>query len=89
VSEIIKAFDQPNYKDEDPETSMLILRLMTEVHIFPLSDCPQFLTFWLFPIQLQMQSFGSPPAEIMGPMPPGFTTGPDGMPQIPDECVVA
>ncbi|KDQ51862.1 hypothetical protein JAAARDRAFT_40687 [Jaapia argillacea MUCL 33604] len=37
----------------------------------------------------EMQSYGSPPAEIMGPLPPGFDLGPDGLPKVPDNCVIA
>jgi len=36
-----------------------------------------------------MQQLGSPPPEIMGPLPPGFDIGPDGMPKLPDGCVIA
>ncbi|PCH37145.1 Pex19-domain-containing protein [Wolfiporia cocos MD-104 SS10] len=36
----------------------------------------------------EMQGYGSPPAEIMGPMPPGLDLGPDGMPKVPDGCTV-
>ncbi|KAF8513055.1 Pex19 protein family-domain-containing protein [Gautieria morchelliformis] len=36
----------------------------------------------------EMQSYGSPPSEIMGPMPPGFEFGADGMPKLPDGCVI-
>ncbi|KAI0764748.1 Pex19 protein family-domain-containing protein [Fomes fomentarius] len=37
----------------------------------------------------EMQEHGSPPAEIMGPLPPGFNLGPDGLPQLPGECTIA
>ncbi|KAI0828514.1 Pex19-domain-containing protein [Trametes gibbosa] len=37
----------------------------------------------------QMQEYGSPPAEIMGPLPPGFDLGTDGMPKLPDGCTIA
>lgn len=37
----------------------------------------------------EMQQLGSPPPEIMGPLPPGFDAGPDGMPQVPEGCVIA
>jgi len=37
----------------------------------------------------EMQSFGSPPSEIMGEMPPGFELGDDGLPKIPEGCVIA
>jgi peroxin-19 len=36
-------------------------------------------------LMTEMQSHGSPPAEIMGPLPPGFGIGQDGM---PEGCVV-
>jgi len=37
----------------------------------------------------EMQQLGSPPPEIMGPLPPGFDAGPDGMPKLPDGCIIA
>ncbi|KAI8973111.1 Pex19 protein family-domain-containing protein [Trametes punicea] len=37
----------------------------------------------------EMQGYGSPPAEIMGPLPPGFDLGPDGLPSVPDGCTIA
>ncbi|EMD32382.1 hypothetical protein CERSUDRAFT_118745 [Gelatoporia subvermispora B] len=37
----------------------------------------------------QMQTYGSPPAEVMGPMPPGMEVGADGMPKIPEGCTIA
>ncbi|KAH9940274.1 Pex19 protein [Amylocystis lapponica] len=37
----------------------------------------------------EMQDYGSPPAEIMGPMPPGFDLGPDGMPKMPEGCTIS
>ncbi|TDL20509.1 Pex19-domain-containing protein [Rickenella mellea] len=36
----------------------------------------------------EMQSFGSPPTEIMGDLPPGLELGPDGLPKMPDGCVI-
>ncbi|TCD64967.1 Peroxisome chaperone and import receptor [Steccherinum ochraceum] len=36
----------------------------------------------------EMQSLGSPPAEIMGPLPPGLDVGTDGLPKLPDGCSV-
>jgi len=36
----------------------------------------------------QMQEAGNPPKEIIGDMPEGFPTGPDGMPAIPEGCIV-
>jgi len=37
----------------------------------------------------EMQSYGSPPTEIMGPMPAGFELGADGLPKVPEGCVIA
>ncbi|KAJ3519123.1 hypothetical protein NM688_g9348 [Phlebia brevispora] len=37
----------------------------------------------------EMQSYGSPPSEIMGPLPPGLELGQDGLPKLPDSCTIA
>ncbi|KAJ8596672.1 Pex19 protein [Rhizopogon salebrosus TDB-379] len=37
----------------------------------------------------ELQKHGSPPEEIMGPLPPGFNMGADGMPDMPDNCVIS
>ncbi|EIW56168.1 Pex19 protein [Trametes versicolor FP-101664 SS1] len=37
----------------------------------------------------EMQEHGSPPAEIMGPLPPGFDLGADGLPKVPEGCTIA
>lgn len=37
----------------------------------------------------EMQEYGSPPAEIMGTLPPGFDVGSDGLPSLNDQCIVA
>lgn len=37
----------------------------------------------------QMQSFGTPPTEVMGDLPPGFNLGADGMPQLPEGCCIS
>ncbi|EPQ51527.1 Pex19 protein, partial [Gloeophyllum trabeum ATCC 11539] len=37
----------------------------------------------------EMQSHGSPPSEIMGPLPPGFEMGADGLPKVPDGCTIS
>ncbi|KAI5994802.1 Pex19 protein, partial [Pisolithus albus] len=36
----------------------------------------------------ELQSYGSPPEEIMGPLPPGMAMGADGLPELPEGCVV-
>lgn len=39
---------------------------------------------------VQLQAHGSPPAEIMGDLPPGLGVGPDGMPHLgPEGCIIA
>ncbi|KAG1725635.1 Pex19 protein family-domain-containing protein [Suillus paluster] len=37
----------------------------------------------------ELQKHGSPPEEIMGPLPPGFGMGADGMPDMPDNCAIS
>jgi peroxin-19 len=37
----------------------------------------------------ELQTHGSPPEEIMGPLPPGMSMGADGMPTIPDKCIIS
>lgn len=37
----------------------------------------------------ELQRHGSPPEEIMGPLPPGLSMGADGMPNMPDNCVIS
>ena len=46
------------------------------------------ITIYIF-IVTQMQSFRTPPTEIMGDLPPGFGVGPDGVPQIPEGCCIS
>jgi len=37
----------------------------------------------------ELQDYGSPPEEIMGPLPPGFNMGADGLPNVPENCVIS
>ncbi|KAG1804065.1 Pex19 protein [Suillus subaureus] len=37
----------------------------------------------------ELQRHGSPPEEIMGPLPPGLSMGADGMPNMPDNCIIS
>ncbi|KAG2057926.1 Pex19-domain-containing protein [Suillus hirtellus] len=37
----------------------------------------------------ELQKHGSPPEEIMGPLPPGLSMGADGMPNMPDSCIIS
>ncbi|KAH7908723.1 Pex19-domain-containing protein [Hygrophoropsis aurantiaca] len=36
----------------------------------------------------ELQTYGSPPEEIMGPLPPGFNMGADGLPNVPENCII-
>ncbi|KZV62246.1 Pex19 protein [Peniophora sp. CONT] len=63
ITKIMTVFDDPTYKDEDPEKSAEIVSLMSE-----------------------MQTHGSPPEELMGPLPPGLNLGGDGIPKLPEDC---
>ncbi|PIL27093.1 transporter [Ganoderma sinense ZZ0214-1] len=66
VAEIVATFEDPSFKDDDPQKSLKVVELMQE-----------------------MQEHGSPPSEIMGPLPPGFDLGADGLPKLPDGCTIA
>ena len=35
-----------------------------------------------------MQTYGAPPTEIMGPLPPGTELAEDGLPKLPEGCVI-
>ncbi|KIL65152.1 hypothetical protein M378DRAFT_1039533 [Amanita muscaria Koide BX008] len=37
----------------------------------------------------EIQSYGSPPPELMGPLPSGGPLGPDGLPQLGENCVIS
>lgn len=39
-------------------------------------------------LMTEMQSYGSPPVEIMGELPPGLDLGADGLPQLPEGCII-
>ncbi|KAF7307681.1 hypothetical protein MKEN_01128100 [Mycena kentingensis (nom. inval.)] len=71
VQTIITLFEKPEYSDEDSKARESVVALMAEVPSLPA------LAMMLIPAE--MQSFGSPPAELMGPMPPGLDMlGQDG-----------
>jgi peroxin-19 len=81
IAKILAVFDDPKYKDEDPEKGAEIVALMSEV-------CVHALRVLLSSLRLppQMQAHGSPPEELMGPLPPGMNMGSDGMPNVTDDC---
>ena len=65
---------------------VLFSNILLEEGIVPCSDMT--LNTYTKPY-LQFQAHGSPPEDIMGPLPPGFSLDPEGLPQIPDGCVVS
>ncbi|KAJ3482703.1 hypothetical protein NLI96_g6799 [Meripilus lineatus] len=86
VTKILSIFESPSYSDKNSEQGAQVVVLMNEVRepsFYHLSKPPIHI------IYVQMQSLGSPPPEIMGPLPPGLDVGPDGMPKLPDGCCVA
>jgi len=72
VTKIIAIFDKKDYDDE--KDNKQIVDLMSEVRD---STCIEHV------LTSQMQSYGTPPAEIMGPLPPGFD------PASEDGCNIA
>jgi peroxin-19 len=81
VTKILAVFEAPSYSDDDTEATTKVVSLMNEVRV-PLS-------FWEHALTCeQMQTHGSPPAELMGPMPAGLEVGPDGLPKLPDGCTL-
>jgi len=93
----LKVFEEDGYNDEDAKGKERVVQLMGEVSF---SSFVSFCRIWLLSPSLttlriiiiifkQMQSFGTPPTEIMGDLPPGFGVDPDGMPQIPEGCCVS
>ena len=87
VAQIVATFEDPSFKDDDPQKSLNIVELMQEVrsrfNIYVIDVAIQRLFYE------QMQEHGSPPSEIMGPLPPGFDLGADGLPKLPDGCTIA
>ena len=88
VAQIVATFEDPSFKDDDPQKSLKIVELMQEVRsqfqdIYVVHPATRHL------FSEQMQEHGSPPSEIMGPLPPGFDLGADGLPKLPDGCTIA
>ncbi|KAG8783690.1 Peroxisome chaperone and import receptor [Serendipita sp. 401] len=52
------------------------------------SDTNPVTTAEIVRLMSEMQEYGSPPAEIMGALPPGFDVGPDGLPSLEDKCII-
>lgn len=75
-------YDDPNYSDENLGTKNKLSDLMNKVSLL----VPQLLSLETLSHTTQLQTYGSPPSEVMGPLPPGTTLGPDG---LPEGCVIA
>jgi peroxin-19 len=72
VGQVVEIFETPGYSDDNQATTTEIVSLMSEVRrraSTQLHDADNTLTR-----TLQMQEYGSPPAEIMGALPPGFVS---------------
>ena len=81
MKKILAIFDAPDYSDDNAASHKVVVELMSEVR--PLAMFTMF-----HPDMLQVQSYGSPPSELMGPLPPGVGLGPDGLPQLGENCVI-
>ena len=88
VAQIVATFEDSSYTDDDPQKGLKIVELMQEVRSLCSSPMLQALTDATVYLS-QMQEYGSPPAEIMGPLPPGFDLGADGLPKLPEGCTIA
>ncbi|KAJ8514481.1 hypothetical protein ONZ45_g7977 [Pleurotus djamor] len=64
VRKIVSVFDDPGYDENDTQTQVKVVEMMTE-----------------------MQSYGSPPQELMGDLPTAF--GQEGAPPLPEGCTIA
>ncbi len=81
VQKIVAVFEAPGYDDTNAADIQKVVDLMSEVDSFGVVIA--------FPLIVsQMQSYGAPPESIMGPLPPGFGFGPDGLSQMGEGCVV-
>ncbi|KAG9098703.1 Peroxisome chaperone and import receptor [Ceratobasidium sp. 370] len=91
----------PGYFDEHPELSeedkkkfksqqALVKRIIAVFERPNYSDDNPEMSKEVLELMNQMQELGSPPAEILGEMPPGFDLNAEGMPKIPDmeQCVI-
>ncbi|KAG9120939.1 Peroxisome chaperone and import receptor, partial [Ceratobasidium sp. 392] len=92
----------PAYFDEHPELSeedkkrfksqqVLVKKIIAVFEKPDYSDDNPEMGKEVLELMNQMQELGSPPAEILGEMPPGFDLNAEGMPKIPDmeNCVIA
>ena len=79
VREILVIYNDPGYSDENLDTKNKLSDLMNKVSFFVLQ-------LFSLPHATQLQTYGSPPSEVMGPLPPGTTLGPDG---LPEGCLIA
>jgi hypothetical protein len=77
-------YDDPKFNEEDAESSAKIVNIMTEVSARHSIDVGPAWTSHVVILCRQIQSLGSPPPEIMGPIP-----GADGAPPLPENCIVA
>lgn len=84
MRQILAVFDKEGYSDTNAECNKQIVDLMSEASLkfqLPFHERAD--------NRIQMQSYGSPPSEIMGPLPAGLD-GAGGIPGLGDEnCTIA
>ncbi|KZV87990.1 hypothetical protein EXIGLDRAFT_187896 [Exidia glandulosa HHB12029] len=71
------------------EQSALVGRIVAIFETPGYSDDDPVKSSEVLTLMNEMQAKGSPPTEIMGDMPPGMEMGPDGMPKLPDNCIIS
>jgi peroxin-19 len=75
IKQLLDQFEAKTYRDDDEGAREKIVELMGEVRplSFP-STVPLRST--------QLQTHGSPPDDMIGPLPPGISMGADGLPDM-------
>ncbi|KAI6040712.1 Pex19 protein family-domain-containing protein [Pisolithus marmoratus] len=101
ITQLLTIFEGKGYNEEDAKSREKIAEIMGEVSCLPFARAARLssflssyfyyslLTTGMFTSASQLQSYGSPPEEIMGPLPPGTAMGADGLPELPEGCVVS
>jgi peroxin-19 len=79
ANQILGIFDRPGYSDDNAEAQAEVFKLMNEVS-------KRYLSCRGYAKNSQMQTHGSPPAEVMGELPDGITS--EGL-ASGDGCVIS
>ncbi|KAI0644010.1 Pex19 protein family-domain-containing protein [Trametes meyenii] len=81
----LSAADKSRYESQ----RTVVAQIVTTFEDASYSDDDPEKSLKIIELMQKMQDYGSPPSEIMGPLPPGFDLGADGLPQLPDGCTIA